>query len=541
MNRPLTVSQTGQDLVNPEITFLHRFDRRVGPEPRTPTNDVDWPAILGNIDQTQKDRTVAWDDLLELFEHPQVIPCKDFDDKASRDIAKRLAGALVAGVFIDDWRSAKDGHNGGRETFSMVGLDIDQDTPDDLEDRLNGLGWQWVAGDSYSSHPGKKRARVLIALDWATVFADDWRALTLYLADQLDVTLDPGSLDMAHIWVLPAVHSQKELDTYWWGHGGTAPVPVQQTLATMPQRFKNQAQREKRHRGAVGEIGQPVPWWWVDDQLSWVETRCSQLLQLAEGQRLPCPNNQEGDGWERSPFKMARDFARLAVTPIIEQDGTITPQMSTGDVWDLWEETIPADILDATDSSGAPLREKLDTALSSVEALDPPPFWDRKKLKDLTPGSQLLEEQLQKLDARAKKVTKSSWEDIDLLEIWKGLESGTLEVPKPTVGHLKGASGRSLFYKGATNMVFGDSNSGKTWTALLATVETLQEGREVIYVDYEGNKISMVNRLRVLGLHQRHLKHLHMKRPEDAFTPCERELMAKELEELDPVWWSSTP
>lgn len=77
------------------------------------------------------------------------------------------------------------------------------------------------------------------------------------------------------------------------------------------------------------------------------------------------------------------------------------------------------------------------------------------------------------------------------------MRDGTLEPIKPTVGQVK--YGKPLFYERAVNSVHGDSNSGKTFTALMTVVQELKAGHLVVYIDFESNPRSMTERLITLG------------------------------------------
>jgi hypothetical protein len=68
----------------------------------------------------------------------------------------------------------------------------------------------------------------------------------------------------------------------------------------------------------------------------------------------------------------------------------------------------------------------------------------------------------------------------------------------PTVCALSDGSG-SLFYEGYRNGVFGPSEAGKTWLAGLATMQEIQAGRPVSYLDYENGRWAFTGRLVALG------------------------------------------
>lgn len=57
-----------------------------------------------------------------------------------------------------------------------------------------------------------------------------------------------------------------------------------------------------------------------------------------------------------------------------------------------------------------------------------------------------------------------------------------------------------LFYSGEFNLIYGDTESGKTWLCLTAVASTLNEGGRAAIIDLDHNGAnSIVNRLQMLG------------------------------------------
>jgi hypothetical protein len=78
------------------------------------------------------------------------------------------------------------------------------------------------------------------------------------------------------------------------------------------------------------------------------------------------------------------------------------------------------------------------------------------------------------------------------------LDNGLPEPPAPVV--LRRQDGHHLFYAGKVNVLFGDPESGKTWIALAACVETLTAGRRAAIIDLDHNGASeILSRLIALG------------------------------------------
>lgn len=87
-----------------------------------------------------------------------------------------------------------------------------------------------------------------------------------------------------------------------------------------------------------------------------------------------------------------------------------------------------------------------------------------------------------------------SWVPIDLDPVLRGESVGI----KPTI--LSRDDGVALFYPGCLNSLLGESESGKTWIALVAIEQELNLGHNVLFIDFEGSAQSIVERLRNLGL-----------------------------------------
>lgn len=74
---------------------------------------------------------------------------------------------------------------------------------------------------------------------------------------------------------------------------------------------------------------------------------------------------------------------------------------------------------------------------------------------------------------------------------------GTHSEPGPV--HLVRDDEAALFYAGKVNGLIGESESGKTWVALLAVQQALHVGERVLYLDFEDSAGGIVGRLRALG------------------------------------------
>ncbi|MGZ4610438.1 MAG: AAA family ATPase [Actinomycetes bacterium] len=89
---------------------------------------------------------------------------------------------------------------------------------------------------------------------------------------------------------------------------------------------------------------------------------------------------------------------------------------------------------------------------------------------------------------------RTSWWPRDIA----GMLSGDIP-PEPEPVFLARSDGRRLFYAGKINGLIGESESGKTWVALLAVLQALQEGESVLYLDFEDTDRAILARLHLMG------------------------------------------
>jgi len=89
--------------------------------------------------------------------------------------------------------------------------------------------------------------------------------------------------------------------------------------------------------------------------------------------------------------------------------------------------------------------------------------------------------------------TRTSWWPKDL----EGVLSGAVTEPGPT--HLVRTDGQALFYAGKTNGIIGESESGKTFVAVLAVLQAMADHVPVTFVDFEDTAAGVVTRLRDSG------------------------------------------
>lgn len=107
--------------------------------------------------------------------------------------------------------------------------------------------------------------------------------------------------------------------------------------------------------------------------------------------------------------------------------------------------------------------------------------------------------------------TAHPWAPLDLTSVL----DGTHTTPTATLMHRR--DGKHLLYPAAVHSIAGEPGSGKSWAALLAAAQQLEQGTPVLYIDHEDRPASIVNRLTSLGVTRDQIaRHLRYIRPENA-------------------------
>ncbi len=90
--------------------------------------------------------------------------------------------------------------------------------------------------------------------------------------------------------------------------------------------------------------------------------------------------------------------------------------------------------------------------------------------------------------------TVTSWAMVDLDPVKRG------ERTSPAPEFLKRSDGRALIYPGRPHVFFGQSESLKTWAAVLACKSFLDSGLTALYIDFESDETTFVDRARNVGV-----------------------------------------
>ncbi|MFJ5728770.1 AAA family ATPase [Streptomyces paradoxus] len=113
--------------------------------------------------------------------------------------------------------------------------------------------------------------------------------------------------------------------------------------------------------------------------------------------------------------------------------------------------------------------------------------------------------------AEAKEPAPRTWTAQDL----RSVLDGSYSPPQPTVGRRD--DGVGLFYPGRMNSVASESEAGKTWFALIACLQEINDGNHVLYLDFEDDAGGVVGRLLCLGARPDDvLERFHYVRPENS-------------------------
>ena len=108
------------------------------------------------------------------------------------------------------------------------------------------------------------------------------------------------------------------------------------------------------------------------------------------------------------------------------------------------------------------------------------------------------------------------------------------EIEEPAPEFLSRNDGHRLFYRGKINALLGESESGKTWVALLAVTQALQIQQKVIYLDFEDSGKGILARLRSLGIRDEQFANFTYANPDQNLTLDERIDLVEALQEIVP-------
>jgi hypothetical protein len=125
---------------------------------------------------------------------------------------------------------------------------------------------------------------------------------------------------------------------------------------------------------------------------------------------------------------------------------------------------------------------------------------------------------------------ESSWKPIQLKDYFDGL----FQAPIATI--LKRSDGHGLIYTGRVHSIYGESESGKSWVAQIASAECLKADKKVIYIDFESDASDVVGRMKSLGVSRANLlqyfTYIRPDGPRDADDPYWQAILEPDSAEL---------
>lgn len=125
----------------------------------------------------------------------------------------------------------------------------------------------------------------------------------------------------------------------------------------------------------------------------------------------------------------------------------------------------------------------------------------------LQPTQPATEEQAETVEAE-----HTSWWPKDLTRVLAGHEDDPTAIP----AFLARSDGQRLFYPGRVNGLIGESESGKTWIALEAIRQALDDNLQVAFFDFEDTAVGVIARLRALQISDDQLDRFAYISPDEA-------------------------
>lgn len=107
-----------------------------------------------------------------------------------------------------------------------------------------------------------------------------------------------------------------------------------------------------------------------------------------------------------------------------------------------------------------------------------------------------------------------TWEAVDLDPYLTG------QVQQVLPELMDRTDGQSLLYPGRLNMLYGPSESAKSWIAMAVAAQVIARGERVVYLDFEDEPVNSLQRMRLLGVSYDDLRSsFSYVRPEDPIAP----------------------
>lgn len=123
---------------------------------------------------------------------------------------------------------------------------------------------------------------------------------------------------------------------------------------------------------------------------------------------------------------------------------------------------------------------------------------------------------------------RTSWWPRDLAGVLSG------DDPEPEPEFLARLDETSMFYRGKVNGLIGESESGKTWVALLCVLQALRRQQRALYLDFEDTAPGIITRLRLMGATDDDLGHLAYIGPDESLHVAASADLGEFLAEYEP-------
>lgn len=185
------------------------------------------------------------------------------------------------------------------------------------------------------------------------------------------------------------------------------------------------------------------------------------------------------------------DQARVLMADV-EQSAGFTSRQSTGVVTPQIDTSVIASNSEAATQAAERLEKLRQEKQAELEALP--------------------EDQKDPLDRRV-----NSWDRVDLEPYLQG------QVSPPKAAVLQRSDGKYLMYPGRVNMLYGSSESAKSWIALFVAKQVMESGgQRAVYLDFEDEPANTLSRLMLMGARKDDLRfNFTYFRPEEPLGPME--------------------
>lgn len=465
-----------------------------------------------------------------------------------RDSRSWTAGKLTFTEFISWVKNPADRKECGNYLFgrlrgdrrtkatilsrSAVTLDYDH-PPAGAWARAAALGVLAVVHETFSSSPDAPRFRVIVPLD-REVTPDEYPRVAGAVAARIGTEgLDPKSYQPEQYMFRPAVPAERRAA---WEPAIADDQPVASAddlLAEMPEPPTEAAAVGTSKRadpfGAPGLIG-----------------AFNRSFDMGEGiARFDLPYAPAGPGrWTYTEADSGRGGMVEVADGLYYSHHASDP--AYGRAWSVFDlyRLHAYGYLDELAAPATPLHRlpSQEALLEDLESTELPEWEPVRTERDRWAAEGF--EDVEETPERPEGETAAGWGAVPSAVVAERAQAyldGRLAPIRPEVGWLAGLDAdetpRALFYRGRTNGVAGESNGGKTFTAVEATKQELDAGNAVVYVDFEDTLDGILMRLIDIGTDPAALaERLGYVQPDGKFDdPAARARFRRVLDEYEPT------